>query len=50
MHNSYAPPDFDFKKKFAVSALFLAKISALKMEISHFIVPKTPNFSRKSTP
>ena len=31
----------------AFSVLFLAKTSALKMQISNLLVPKTPNFSRK---
>ena len=48
-HQSTArvPPVFNFYKNFAFSALFVAKISALKTQIFKIFVPKTPHFSRK---
>ena len=38
---------FHFFLKIAFSAFFLAKILALKMQISKIFVPKTPNFFKK---
>ena len=40
-------PPFSFLEKFCIFSLFLAKITALKMQISQIFVPMTPHFSRK---
>ena len=46
MRHSCAPFQL-LEKKIVFSALFLAKISALKRQISQNFVLKTPNFSKK---
>ena len=47
MHCSCAPP-FQLLQSFAFSALFLAKIIALKMQIFQIFALKTPPFSRET--
>ena len=43
-----ACPPFNFQKNFAFSALFLSKVSALKMQNFSIFVPKTPYVSWKT--
>ena len=44
---AHVPPIFNILKIFTFSALVLAKIAALKVQISRIFVPKTPNFLKK---